>query len=154
MKMKLGIQSIGYSVLAGLTAMTMASSANAAKGSLNTSYEVGDYGNGDAYNYAGPRVDLTMNPDGSNWYFDLGVRKRNHDSGQTYSRTDMGASYRFRFANGWVQPGVKVRRDETLYNSDYAGRLINYKYSLEQGPYRITSKHNDPSADTKARINA
>ncbi len=131
MKMKLGIQSIGYSVLAGLTAMTMASSANAAKVSLNTSYEVGDYGSGDAYNYAGPRVDLTMNPDGSNWYFDLGVRKRNHDSGQTYSRTDMGASYRFRFANGWVQPGVKVRRDETLYNSDSAGRLINDQYSLE-----------------------
>lgn len=129
MKMKSGIQSVGYSVLAGLTAMTMASTASAAKISLTTSYEVGDYGS--TYNYDGPRLDMTINPDGTNWYFDIGTRKRNHDSGQRYSRTDLSAGYRFRFENGWIQPVAKVRRDETLYNSTSGGRLMTDIYGLE-----------------------
>lgn len=129
MKMKSGIQSIGYSVLAGLTAMTMASSANAAKISLTTSYEVGDYGSD--YNYDGPRLDMTINPDGTNWYFDIGTRKRNHDNGQRYSRTDLSAGYRFRFENGWIQPEAKIRRDETLYKSSNGGRLMTDIYGLE-----------------------
>ena len=125
------MKSIAGCTFAGLAVLFVASDASAAKVSLNASYEVGDYGSGDSYNYGGPRIDLTMNPDGSNWYFDLGTRKRNHDSGQRYSRTDLGASYRFRFANGWVQPGVKVRRDETLYNAATAGRLMNDQYGID-----------------------
>ncbi|MGR6439760.1 hypothetical protein ACU42Y_17940 [Proteus mirabilis] len=31
-------------------------------------------------NYSGYRVDFNINPDKSNWYFDVGFRQREHDN--------------------------------------------------------------------------
>ncbi|TBL26963.1 hypothetical protein EYY80_40960, partial [Klebsiella oxytoca] len=41
------------------------------------SWESADYDTSN--NYSGYRVDFNINPDKSNWYFDVGFRQREHD---------------------------------------------------------------------------
>lgn len=101
--------------------------AHAAAINATLSHESGDYGSD--YNYAGPRLDMTINPEGSNWYIDLGYRDREHDSNQRYTRADANISYRFRFAEGWVQPDIGIQSHTTTYDS--GTRLINQLFSTE-----------------------
>ncbi len=98
-----------------------------AKTNLVASYESGKYESD--YSYSGPRIDMTLNPDGSNWYFNLGYRNRTHDSKQVYIRADSGAAYRFRFNRSWIQPSVKIRQDITNYDS--GSRLTTDFYKTE-----------------------
>lgn len=101
--------------------------AQAAKVNATLSWESGDYNSN--YDYAGPRLDMNINPGGSNWYFDLGYRNRTHDTKQIYSRAELQTAYRFRFDGGWIQPSVKVRKDTTNYDS--GSRMITDIYSTE-----------------------
>ncbi|KHT63392.1 hypothetical protein RJ45_12340 [Photobacterium gaetbulicola] len=126
--MKTGLRPTSRVVLcAVLVAASIPMVAQAAKVNATLSYESGDYGSD--YDYAGPRLDMNINPDGSNWYFDLGYRNRTHDSKQVYTRAEIQAAYRFRFDGGWIQPSAKVRQDVTSYDS--GSRLTNDIYSSE-----------------------
>ena len=79
------------------------------------SWETADY---DTNNYAGYRVDFNINPDKSNWYFDVGFQ-RGHDNKNRY-QSDLQGSYRFKLNNGWVQPGLKAGQDLTNYDNGTA----------------------------------
>lgn len=117
----------GTLLAAGLLTVLLPLQVDAAKINATLSHESGDYGSD--YNYAGPRLDMTINPDGSNWYYSLGYRDREHDSGQNYTRADSEAAYRFRFEGGWIQPSVKMRKDTTTY--DNGTRIVLNKYATE-----------------------
>lgn len=114
-------------VAAGLLSLLLPLQANAAKINATLSHESGDYGSD--YNYTGPRLDITINPEGSNWYYSLGYRDREHDSKQTYTRAEGEVSYRFRFDGGWIQPSVTLRKDTTTYNT--GTRIVMEKFATE-----------------------
>ena len=135
--MKSGLISTSRLLLcAGIVSACFPLGAHAAKVNATISQESADYGSD--YNYSGPRLDVNLNPDGSNWYFDLGYRNRTHDSKQVYTRAEAKASYRFRFDGGWIQPGFKVRQDTTSYDSgsrlttDYYTNETKYLFSLSE----------------------
>jgi hypothetical protein len=111
----------------GLLSLLLPLQANAAKINATLSHESAEYGSD--YNYAGPRFDMTINPDGSNWYYNFGYRDRKHDSDQTYTRADANVAYRFRFDGGWIQPSIKYQKDTTTYDS--GSRLVNDSYGTE-----------------------
>ncbi|MDX2321974.1 MAG: hypothetical protein QNK26_15415 [Moritella sp.] len=117
----------GSVVSVGLLSLVLPFAASAAKINATLSHESGDYGSD--YNYSGPRFDMTINPDGSNWYYSLGYRDREHESDQTYKRADVDIAYRFRFDGGWVQPSINLRKDTTMYNS--GTRIVLEKYMAE-----------------------
>ena len=114
-------------VAMGVLAALLPWQASAAKINATLSHESGDYGSD--YNYAGPRLDMTINPDGSNWYYSMGWRDRSHDSDQTYNRTDFTAAYRFRFDGGWIQPNVQIRKDTSTYAN--GSKLVTDFYKSE-----------------------
>ncbi|MGR5134677.1 hypothetical protein [Vibrio alfacsensis] len=116
-----------------LAAFALAPQTHAAKVNANLSYETADYG--DDYSYAGPRLEFNLNPSGSNWYFDLGYRNREHDTKQLYTRVEGQASYRFRFDGGWIQPSVKHQIDTTNYENN--SRNIN-TLSATETKYHLT----------------
>ena len=100
-------------------------SAQAARVNATLSWESGDYGT--TYNYAGPRLDMSINPDGSNWYYTLGYRNRTHETNQNYTRTEGQAAYRFRYAEGWIQPHLNIRQDVTSFESNSRTKVDHYK---------------------------
>lgn len=114
MKAKLLVIS-GKAACMGMVLALLPAAGQAAKVNLTTSWVTGDYGTD--YDYSGPRLDLNLNPDGSNWYYDLGYRKQMHDSEQRYQRLEVMAGYRFRFNEGWVQPSFRIREDTSTYIS-------------------------------------
>ncbi len=100
------------------------------------SWETADYDTPN--NYAGYRVDFNINPDKSNWYFDVGFRQREHDNKNRYQRYDLQGSYRFKLNNGWIQPGLKVRQDLTNYDNgsrltiDFYESKTNYQFPINK----------------------
>lgn len=77
MKVKLLVTS-GTAACLGIIAALLPVCVHAAKVNATLSWVTGDYGT--PYDYSGPRLDMNLNPDGSNWYYDLGFRKQFHDS--------------------------------------------------------------------------
>lgn len=106
-------QTVGGLLKLGIFISCVSPTVEAAKVNVTLSQESGNYGSD--YDYTGPRLDLTVNPDASNWYFILGYRNRTHDSHATYNRVDFQTAYRFRFNGGWIQPAFKIRKDTTSY---------------------------------------
>lgn len=126
--MKSGLISTSRLLLcAGIVSACLPIAAQAAKVNASISHESADYDSD--YSYSGPRLDMVINPDGSNWYFNLGYRNRSHDSKQVYTRAELQAAYRFRFDGGWIQPSAKIRQDMTNYDS--GSRLTTDIYSNE-----------------------
>ncbi|EMG6371615.1 OmpG family monomeric porin [Salmonella enterica subsp. diarizonae serovar 11:k:z53] len=114
MKAKLLVTS-GTAVCLGIIATLLPVCVHAAKVNATLSWVTGDYGT--PYDYSGPRLDMNLNPDGSNWYYDLGFRKQFHDSRQRYQRAEAMVGYRFRFDEGWIQPSFRIREDLTTYDN-------------------------------------
>ena len=100
------------------------------------SWESADYDTSN--NYSGYRVDFNINPDKSNWYFDVGFRQREHDNKNRYQRYDLQGSYRFKLNNGWIQPGLKIRQDLTNYDNgsrltiDFYESKTNYQFPINK----------------------
>ncbi|MBI6482402.1 hypothetical protein JEP12_04435 [Proteus mirabilis] len=100
------------------------------------SWESADYDTSN--NYSGYRVDFNINPDKSNWYFDVGFRQSEHDNKNRYQRYDLQGSYRFKLNNGWIQPGLKIRQDLTNYDNgsrltiDFYESKTNYQFPINK----------------------
>ncbi len=98
------------------------------------SWETADYKTPN--NYDGYRLDFNINPEKSNWYYDIGFRQRKMDNNNRYQRYDLQASYRFKLNNGWIQPGLKYRQDMTNYDNgnrliiDYYESKTNYQFPM------------------------
>ncbi|ENA1774189.1 hypothetical protein NE897_08985 [Yersinia ruckeri] len=136
MKAKLLVTS-GTAACLGIMAALLPIDAEAAKINATLSWVTGDYGT--SYDYTGPRLDMNINPDGSNWYYDLGFRKQYHDSNQRYQRAEFSAAYRFRFDGGWIQPGIRIREDLTNYENGNSNTTDFYNAKLA-GQYQLSER--------------
>lgn len=132
-------------------------SAQAAKVDSTISWENVRYGT--AGDYSGPRIDGTINPDNSNWYFSFrwnqnrtkGTETEVYTTGTSgatekvtanvrdYQRLDFKASYRYRLDKGWVQPGLGYRQDLTLAANGKTTRSEYYLFEILHN-YPITER--------------
>lgn len=127
----------GTAACLGIMAALMPADVQAAQVNATLSWVTGDYGT--TCDYSGPRLDMTINPDGSNWYYDLGFRKQLHDTDQRYQRMEVSAGYRFRFAEGWVQPSFRLREDLSTYASGNR-TTINFYDAKVAGQYQLSER--------------
>ncbi|KLN96985.1 OmpG porin family protein [Moellerella wisconsensis] len=131
------MKKLGVAVLLPLFSLGLSSfNANAANVNAMLSWESADYETSN--NYSGYRVDVNINPDKSNWYFDAGFRQRKHDNDNRFQRYDLQGSYRFKLNNGWIQPGLKVRQDLTNFQNgnrttvDFYESKTNYQFPINE----------------------
>ncbi|PVX40594.1 hypothetical protein C8D76_103169 [Pasteurella langaaensis DSM 22999] len=150
-------KTVKYQLTAIGLLMSCIFSAQAAKVDSNISWENVHYGT--AGDYAGPRIDTTISPDNSNWYFSLGWRQnrtkgqetevyQSGTSGATetvtanvkdYQRLDFKIAYRYRLDKGWVQPAIGYRQDLSLFPNGKTGRSEYYLFEIMHN-YPITER--------------